>query len=330
MPLVLQAERATVKSESAVLRSAMEESGPALMTLGNGDAVDVRMALDGPGGAWCSVETQGPQRRSGYVRCDQLDRTAGGVSLQGSPDQEAVIDTLLELSGTKRQIGVITDPRQFQALLRNDTSADAELVRLRRALTLAFRPEAFHGPLRRYISRNFSQARAPFLLQWLYSPLSRKMVEIELQAARPEAVEELKRYRGEFAKKSPPVSRLLLVQRLDEALQSSQFHVDMQMLLFRNAMEAINPSLPARLRLPDVELKRQIDSLRADLWPQARDTTWIHLLYIYRSVPDSELEEYVRFWESPNGRWFPPLLHGGLLDAVSAVTQELSRQLAGR
>jgi len=65
---------------------------------------------------------------------------------------------------------------------------------------------------------------------------------------------------------------------------------------------------------------------------QQRDTmrneVLVLFLYVYRAATDAELEEYITFEESEAGRWFQGLYRRGMLEAVSAASEQVVRQIA--
>lgn len=309
----LLAQTSAKVPSAAAIHARMSESSEVVHRLQGGEQISSGMSISGPDGCWTSVRFEAA---TGYLRCDQIKKDAPPLPAAGpAPERTAVIDTLLELSGARRQIAHLTDERQFQSLFDN-AGSNVHAQQLQRIFTTAFRPEAFYGPLRARLEQNLTPARTPILLQWLSSPLSRRVVDLEIKAASPDARSALDRFAKAVEQESPPQKRLNLIQRLDAALRSSEFRVEMAITLIRNVTQALGASADPTL-----------DRLRAELWRTARDGTLLHFLYTYRTLSDDELEEYVRFWESDNGRWFAPILHQGFLDAIRAVTEDLLLKL---
>jgi hypothetical protein len=315
----LLAQTRALVASPASLRARMSDSSEPVHLLKGGERVELGLSLATDEGCWTAVRVDA---LSGYLRCDQIRRETPPVASAGTqpdPQRAAVIDTLLELSGARRQIAQFSDPRQFQSLLSGVGTAE-QAQQLQRIFARAFRPEAFYRPLRARLEQNLTPARTPMLLQWLSSPLSRRVVDLEIKASSPHMRGELDRFARKIEREGSPQKRLNLVQRLDSALRSSEFRAEMATILIRNVTQAFSSGAQAGSGLA-------LDKLKADLWRTARDGTLLHFLYTYRTLSDEELEEYVRFWESDNGRWFAPILHQGFLDAIQAVTQDLLSKL---
>jgi hypothetical protein len=69
-----QAGRATVKRDGVRVHTQMTPTSDVAATLTRGTVVTVDLALSGPEGAWCQVTVA---HRTGYVRCDDLEREPG-------------------------------------------------------------------------------------------------------------------------------------------------------------------------------------------------------------------------------------------------------------
>jgi hypothetical protein len=303
----------------ATVRAAMSDSSGVVSQLQGGEHVEIAISLTSENGCWTSVRVNS---HTGYLRCEQLRKESATASKStlATPQQAAIIDTLLELSGTRSQIAQLTDQRQFRSIFAGIGDAD-QAQRLQGIFAGAFRPDAFYGPLRARLNQYLTPARTPILLQWLSTPLSRRVVELESKASSPQARADLERFAGSVQNEPPPQTRMNLVQRLDSARRSSEFRVEIAMVLIRNVHQALGSGGSTR------ESDAAIDRLRSEMWRTARDGTLLHFLYTYRGLSDAELEEYVRFWESDDGRWFTPILHEGFLDAIRSVTDDLLARL---
>jgi hypothetical protein len=311
-----EAGAATLKAvRSAAVHADRSQQSPVLAELEAGEAVVPGLSIASAEGCWTAVTYQGIR---GFLPCETLERPPMRDAALADRERDAVIDALLDLSGVRRQIAEITDERQFAALFGGREN-HPEIGRLHRILADSFRPEEFYVPLREHLRLHFAVSRAPELLYWLRSPLSRRVVDLEVQAASPEARRQLAEYAEKLRRAPASQRRLNLVQRLDSALRSSEFRVEMAMVLIREVATALAPGGSLS--------ESSLQSLRADFWKTAHDGALLHFLFAYRSLPDEELEEYVRFWESDRGRWFPPVLHQGFLTAIRAVAQNLLRNL---
>ena len=58
-----------------------------------------------------------------------------------------------------------------------------------------------------------------------------------------------------------------------------------------------------------------------------RNARLVHYLFAYQGASDDELEQYVTFFESENGKWFVSLIDKGFYEATEAISRGLSDQI---
>lgn len=66
--------RATVKQDGAAVYADRTPTSTVVTVLRQGNVVTFEFALNGPEGAWCYVTNAGPTKRTGFVRCEVLER----------------------------------------------------------------------------------------------------------------------------------------------------------------------------------------------------------------------------------------------------------------
>jgi hypothetical protein len=162
-------------------------------------------------------------------------------------------------------------------------------------------------------ARALDDKRTPALLAWLNSPLPRRIRRIELDslARAPEGSAKA----PDFSLSPPPVERVALLHRLDNAAGITRLGGDMDRA-FRDAIhDVVSPLLSAS------ERNRAADRRdRERRYPQSNEqyrfemVTW--MLRTYQNVPDADLERYVEFYESPLGTWFAGIYRAGVLEAI--------------
>ena len=87
-----------------------------------------------------------------------------------------------------------------------------------------------------------------------------------------------------------------LIQRLDRANHGTEIGVEMVIVLVEALQEA------AHVALPNPPPRRNIDELRKKLRSQLRSAAVRSMLYTYRNASNEELETFIRFWESSDGK----------------------------
>jgi hypothetical protein len=60
----------------------------------------------------------------------------------------------------------------------------------------------------------------------------------------------------------------------------------------------------------------------------AADSYLILLLYAFRAVPDSELEQYVQVCETDEGMWFAAITRGAVTEASAKAAARVAERLS--
>ena len=134
-------------------------------------------------------------------------------------------------------------------------------------------------------------------LQFFESPLGRKIVAAELLATRPD---QLAKYADGLPVSSADATRRLLIRHLAQALPASEAGAEISLALAGMAADSLSQMVPglfgpgAAQGMLDGQRQRLMTQIDKDL-----DNT---LLHVYRELSDPELEEFVTFAESAEGK----------------------------
>lgn len=134
-------------------------------------------------------------------------------------------------------------------------------------------------------------------LEFFQSTLGRKIVSAEVLAARRE---QLAKHAAGLPRVEAGSNRQLLIRHLAQALPASEAGAEVSLALAGVAADSLSQMIPGLLggnqaqSLLSSQRQRMIEQIDADL-----DNT---LLYVYRDLSDAELEEYVTFAQSDEGK----------------------------
>ncbi len=134
-------------------------------------------------------------------------------------------------------------------------------------------------------------------LEFFQSTLGRKIVSAEVLAARRE---QLAKHTAGLPRVEAGSNRQLLIRHLAQALPASEAGAEVSLALAGVAADSLSQMIPGLLggnqaqSLLSSQRQRMIEQIDADL-----DNT---LLYVYRDLSDAELEEYVTFAQSDEGK----------------------------
>jgi hypothetical protein len=134
-------------------------------------------------------------------------------------------------------------------------------------------------------------------LQFFHSPLGRKIIASEVQATRRE---QLAQNAQGLPRSQAGASRRLLIGHLVQALPTKEAGAEVSLALAGVAADSLSQMLPGLF--DETQAQGLLTSQRQRLMEQIAGDLDNTLLYVYRDLSDPELDEYVSFAESAEGR----------------------------
>src|SRR5262245_5995972 len=237
--------------------------------------------------------------------------------------QSEFVELLLDGAGLRSSFVNYTQSTHLLSFLDKGRLAEIELPTLERVLSKWFRPGAFYMAVGGQVSKNYSPERIFKVVEWLRSPVTNKLAALERRAFSPDAREELMAFAGNLSEKPPSQPRLVLVHRLYEALRTCDMEVEVTIALVHAVAQAIGPALPKEKRYSAAELDRALGAVKARYRSIMKNAGIVHYLFAYRDVSDEELDQYVGFLETENGKWLIAVVDKGFLDASESISRGL-------
>jgi hypothetical protein len=238
-----------------------------------------------------------------------------------APRKDGLIAEVLDLSGTKRQLDQL--PAVMHASMQpapGQPAPDPETAAaLKAAVDRAFVPAKMYQAAADLIRRRYAVDDLHGALQILRTPMALKFTAWEVEAGKPEAVAALQAYQEELRTKSPDPARLLLVNRLDNAVGGSELFLEIQLAAFRAAALAAAPT---------EDMRKEEEAFRSQLAQVAKSQTLSGYLFMYRQATTEDLEAYLRVLESPQGKSLVGLLLAGTKQALTHSMSEFGRDIA--
>ncbi|MBP8184865.1 MAG: hypothetical protein KAX95_03200 [Pseudomonas sp.] len=197
----------------------------------------------------------------------------------GWPEQRAHFHEALKAAQARYRNSL--PPAIYQALVDNSNQRFAQAAMDQRAL--ASLQQQLPDP-------------QPALL-FFHSPLGRKIIACEVQATRRE---QLAQNATGLPRSQAEASRRLLIGHLVQALPAKEAGAEVSLALAGVAADSLSQMIPGLLGgeqaqgLLNSQRQRLMEQIAGDL-----DNT---LLHVYRELSDPELDEYVSFAESAEGR----------------------------
>jgi len=134
-------------------------------------------------------------------------------------------------------------------------------------------------------------------LQFFQSPLGRKIVNAELTATRPDQL--AKNAQG-LPKMQATDNRLLIIGHLVNALPAKEAGAEVSLAIAGVAADSLSSMIPGLMGGGTTQA--MLDGQRQRLMAQISNDMSNTLLYVYRDLSDSELDEFSTFAESSEGK----------------------------
>jgi hypothetical protein len=154
------------------------------------------------------------------------------------------------------------------------------------------------------------------------------VLEVENEADSPERQEEAEELLATLSDTAPDPARVARLARLGRAVGATYLRIAAVETIERGLQRAMWASLtPAGRRWANGAGPTLDGRLARAEW--AAFETMVTLLRTYRPLSDAELDELVRFSESPAGRWAADAYRDGLLGALEAAGERAHAALRG-
>jgi len=262
--------------------------------------------------------------------CTSLHLAAPAHNGAKTPAEE--IDEMLALSGLDTQIALIPAAiqskfTQHQQQTRNTLSPEHR-DRLLHILTEAYNPSDFRQSVVDYFAAHYERDHVRAELQILHSPLSQKLVKLDEQASTPEALQEIKSIARTLESSPPSPERMALIRTFDRVSGSTDLGVELFVSTTMTVVKSFNAASPPGKRLTQDQLDELSEQLRREVQHPVERLTTATLLYMFRAVPDAEIEHSITLYENDTSEWFNQVVKAALISAMVTATEKAGREIA--
>jgi hypothetical protein len=171
-------------------------------------------------------------------------------------------------------------------------------------------PDSFYRQLRTYFVKRYDAAHMGTFLALERTPVYRTMHRLEDAADTATAQASRRRFEAALKSDPPPVKRMDVLQRLDEARNTT----DLQLRIVTGILNAMASGLGAQMP-PDLEA--QSTAFKDKVRPILANNVLHANLYTYRNTDDADLEDYVGAAQQKDVDWFNRNLQAAIV-AVAA------------
>jgi len=245
--------------------------------------------------------------------------------------QEATIKEILELSGLKTQI------EHIPAMIRSGLMEQEKKNKILKAVEFNYFKriieESYHaGDLYRtvydYFKDHYERDRFLATLELVRSPLWKKMTQMEEEVFTPQGFKAIQKFSEKIASHLPSKKRLALVRELDYVSKTTELSVELQTSTVMVMVRAFNAATLPSQRVQEKQLRIAFRNMRSQFRRTFENISAVTYLYIYRSVSDQALEQYIQMHRSKEGRTLTQLSHSALVKAMTQAAEKVGLTVA--
>ena len=178
-----------------------------------------------------------------------------------------------------------------------------------------------------YLLRNTDQKFLGELLQWLDSPVARKITKEEVNAAGPDKQGNMLHYLADMKLNPPTQERITLIQGVEQATQLSEFTTNILLEIIKGMIEAANSALPEDKRDHIEDGQEEIIKMKPTIKEAFRQQIILSSYYTYRNITDDELRSYIKFYESELGQREIDITGAALSNVLKLWFDDVARKL---
>lgn len=170
-------------------------------------------------------------------------------------------------------------------------------------------------------------ARVKVVLEWLRSPLGRRITKLEEATSTQEGMAALQAYARTLADVPPTPERVAFAERLDAAIHATDHAVDAALRSNFVIAVALNAARPVPDRLGFEHLRSLINAQRDQFRPMVQQVTLVSFLYMYRELSEEDLERYITFYETEAGSWYNDLMSRVMVHSLATLSVRVGEVL---
>lgn len=260
-----------------------------------------------------------------FVLAPWLASASATASLAEAPEQWSDwLDPLVEASGLAFQVRQIA-PLIQSSLIHGETAWGDVAPEARASMTLAvnwaFAPERLLEEVREHLRATLDAENAGEALEWLASPVGRRITRAEEEASTPASQRAMAGFEAET---EDDATRRDLLSRLMHAVEAPKHQLDFVFQVQRAMLLGMDPNNDAAVR----QLEAQFSANRSVLEALMEDQILSTFAFTYRDIHTEELEAYLAFALSSQGKAYHEAVMQSLTLALRHAGGRMGERLA--
>ena len=204
---------------------------------------------------------------------------------------------------------------------------DAKLATFKKLIDKSFAIAETKKQVIQHLNTNLSKDVANAALQWFNSPLGKKISSLEASNSTAEAYNKMIKYAQGLNTETPNPSYLKKIADLSKstnAVESAVAITQSVQLAMATAMASSSPNFNKKQL---AALTKQIQDMRPMVTNSVSRTVMISLLFTFKDLPLTDLDKYIKFYQSKSGSTYQKASMEALNIAVTGASESFSLAL---
>lgn len=225
------------------------------------------------------------------LKFNKIGKYANVVKMDEQSQTGDLVEQIVRISGFDQQIDMIV--QMFQSGFESVPGSTPEMRQLLAQALVGFSPEKEKRQIRSYFRSKLDKNTLEAVLAWMKSPLGSKILAAENsnKSVNPETLTEIQKYQDE---NPPTAQREKLLANLDKAAHISEMTRRMISDIMSVTVGVISKNV-GNEKVNHKELKKQTNAKMSEMMPILEKQIQVGMLYTYRDISDSEIEQYIAF-----------------------------------
>lgn len=256
---------------------------------------------------------------------------AHSFSLHAQSNDE-LADKVVNRSGLLEMIS------QFPALLKEGVQQGAEqsggnnqklVMQISQIIDQAFGINESIEMVRKDLSKNLTEEELTRVLEWLDSPLGKKITALEISAMTSDAYQDMQTQLMALQEKYRGSPREKLFERFDKSTNATEASLETAIAVQLTLASAMSASSNSP-HMPSYEyLKKSIEDNRFMMRGVIGQQVFANYLYTYQNLTDEELKSYVDFTSSPAGKNYSLVVNESIKNVLLKPSEVIGSKIMG-
>lgn len=258
---------------------------------------------------------------------------SGGICFADDNNSNQLVQTLMHKSGLKKQIEQV--PQLLQAELDQQQMeakglTQEDFKKISRMARSAFDAKTIHDTVQTYIKSNLPENDTRVVLEWLDSPLGRKITRLEEDASTAEAYTEMQAIGPKLLDENKDSARIQKIKRLDNAIGATESTITTVLNIQLAMITAMSAAMEADKGPTFEDVQDLVNRNKSQIQAVMERMVQMQFLYSYRALTDYEIDRYTQFAESKSGQRYHFVSIRAIDEALVRAARKMGSQMGMR